>query len=370
MQQWLTVDHTLLTLLSLATSFSVGKVLGAPLSTAQYGQDEEEENGDFDMKQAPSSHLSAKDLLPSAIDSSDFFNLDEMHATVSTPRLERMQHSFQEVLRSGSNGASGNDDESIVDYRAFARDLGASLDWDVERGFLVIGSDHEQENEGGDAKGGNRADAGKDGIEEKSDEAPTKLTLFVPAPDVTTDLDTMEDRFYDAPLATADVSAGGEASEGGTDDKRKSGSTTPREMTQAEATKAALRVLRNHRVAQEAAALATTRRLGKKPVPSQQVDGSSQIKRRASLGHQHTFVPPGKSGSLADVEREQQDDRMDIEEDDQQDFSKEVMGDASSTTDKIRGTDFYQLEFSLSGAKVRNVAELAKLFGVVRSKRV
>jgi hypothetical protein len=329
-----------------AEDFSVGKVIGAPISGAQYTQEEEdEEMVDYDLtgKQAPSSHLSVKDLLPPMPDITDLLNLEDARNDEEeemTNRPERMNRSFRDVL-SGSSHGDGED--NVVDYQAFAKDLGASLDWDVQRGFIVIGSDHDriETEEAKESNDGSQTDSNSDKAKSKDDtDAPTKLTLFVPAPDVIGDGMEAEDHFYDAPLASADVTLSPGKDDG-----------LLRDLTQAEATKAALRVLRNHRIAQEAAALATSRRLGKKPAPSQRV-GSPRP--RSSSGSQ--------SNRSADAKRKI------IEGEEEEDFSNEVM-DATMTTNKIRGTDFYQLEFSLSGAKVRNVAELAKLLGVVRNKK-
>lgn len=318
-------------------SFSVGKVIGAPL--VQYTQEDDEEMVDYDLtgKQAPSSHLSVKDLLPPMPDMSDLLNLDDADEEENASR-ERINRSFRDVLSSSHHG--GDDEDNAVDYQAFAKDLGASLDWDVQRGFIVIGSDHdriesEDAKDNSDKEAKSTEDKGKGNAKAKGDaDAPTRLTLFVPAPDVNGDGLDAEDRFYDAPLASADVTSSTVLGKG----KDEAGGHA-RDLTQAEATKAALRVLRNHRIAQEAAALATSRQLGKKPCPSQRV-ASPEVKQVDDV--------------KTDVEGEEQD------------FSSEVM---DATTNKIRGTDFYQLEFSLSGAKVRNVAELAKLLGVVRNKK-
>lgn len=304
---------------------------------------------DYDLtgKQAPSSHLSVKDLLPPMPDMSDLLSLEDA-AEDDTSDRTRFNHSFRHVL---SSSHDGDDEDNAVDYQAFAKDLGASLDWDVQRGFIVIGSDHDRiETEEAKSSGGNDAssteDKGKTKNKDDAD-APTRLTLFVPAPDVNGEGLEAEDRFYDAPLASADVAPTTVLGRG----KDEAGGLA-KDLTQAEATRAALRVLRNHRIAQEAAALATSRRLGKKPSPSQRVASSPKGK------HQRSRSRSSQSASV--------DAKMDVEGEEEQDFSREVM---DATTNKIRGTDFYQLEFSLSGAKVRNVAELAKLLGVARNKK-
>jgi len=353
-------------------------VLGAPLSGAQYNQDDDEEMLDYDLtcKQAPSSHLSAKDLLPPMPEMSDLLNLEDRDDEEDmSNRQESITRSFRDVL-----GGAQHDEDNSVDYKAFAKDLGASLDWDVQRGFLVIGSDHEHEDDEDDddetkgqegkekqGEGNGKGKAKEDG----SNEAPTKLTLFVPAPEMG-DMMEAEDRFYDAPLAeaatvftpsTVQSSKSNGQDQGGTSD------SNARDLTQAEATKAALRVLRNHRIAQEAAALATSRRLGKKPSPSQRV-GSPHLQNQKPLSHSRSNSKYYRETRLntGDASTFDSNNQMETDVEEEQDYSKEVM-DTTTTADKIRGTDFYQLEFSLSGAKVRNVAELAKLLGVVRNKK-
>lgn len=351
---------------------------------------------DYDLtskQAAPSSHLSAKDLLPPMPDMTDLLDLedarnddgdDDEDAEQLSNRRYSISRSFRDVVLGDGHVDDG---ENSVDYKAFAKDLGASLDWDVQRGFLVIGSDDEvdektQKRDNQDEKvEGKRAKEREEG----SNDAPTKLTLFVPAPDMTSEMIDAEDQFYDAPLASADAatttntrpSCSSSSStpislKGAKEDQGKLGSgsasasaaaaAVAREMTQAEATRAALQVLRNHRVAQEAAALATSRKLGKKPSPSQRV-ASPHLRNQRAFAQAKDDL---RSNSKGERSSEAQDTNMDMEAEEEQDFSKEVM---DTTADKIRGTDFYQLEFSLSGAKVRNVAELAKLLGVMRNKR-
>lgn len=318
---------------------------------------------DYDLTgtQAPSSHLSAKDLMP---EMSDLLNLeanqDEVEALL---RQQSPNRSIRNLL-----GNSHRDDEdSSVDYQAFARDLGASLDWDVQRGFIVIGSEHDRDEETKDSSSA-QEDAFKENAKSKDEsDAPTKLTLFVPAPDLSGDVLEAEDRFYDAPLASAEaVPTKASSPSLGIDGKEEEAKA--KDLTQAEATKAALRVLRNHRIAQEAAALATSRNLGnKKPYPSHRVETPPCLAKKEQANDQKMRSDKEKKHDN-DQEGEAADDvKVDSEASEEQDYSREVMA-ASSTTDKIRGTDFYQLEFSLSGAKVRNVAELAKLLGVVRNK--
>ena len=355
-------------------SFSVGKVLGAPLSGTQYGQDDDEDMMDFDMtcKQAPSSHLSAKDLLPPMPDMSDLLNLEDTHHDddEDAHRSYSITRSFRDVL--------GGEEDGSVDYKAFAKDLGASLDWDVQRGFIVLGTDEEEDSKGKESETAGEGEGRAKEKEDGSSDAPTKLTLFVPAPDMSGEVMDAEDRFYDAPLASADAAAPITSSSvplfaEGTSEQDSGSSSQGKDMTQAEATRAALRVLRNHRVAQEAAALATSRRLGKKPSPSQRVapphsvaqrQPQQQSRRRQGCSSDGSSkTPTGEDGEESGANADR-----DFEADEEQDFSKDVM-DATNPADKIRGTDFYQLEFSLSGAKVRNVAELAKLLGVVRNKK-
>ncbi|UZJ55156.1 hypothetical protein CBS101457_004476 [Exobasidium rhododendri] len=360
--------------------FSVGKVLGAPLSGAKYNQDDDEEMLDYDAtcKQAPSSHLSVKDLLPPMPELSDLLNLEDAD---EMDDMSNRSSSFTQSFRDVLGGSQVDDGDHSIDYTAFAKDLGASLDWDVQRGFIVLGSDHEQSDDDDEAKEGGKKEKDGETKEEGSREAPTKLTLFVPAPDIMGEMLEAEDRFYDAPLAevatidTTFVSEAHRGDKGDGEEGNSSNQSNARELTQVEATRAALRVLRNHRIAQEAAALATSRRLGKKPSPSQRIDHSqmqSSDRHSPSLHSRRSSSSTSAGGngrsfdSATDASQQHAKTKLETEED--QDYSKDVM-DASTTTDKIRGTDFYQLEFSLSGAKVRNVAELAKLLGVARNKK-
>jgi hypothetical protein len=212
---------------------------------------------------------------------------------------------------------------------------------------------------GANPKSHNSMDVDGHDSESEVKDAPTKLTLFVPAPDMSVNseagsvADASEDRFYDAPLADFDERTNGE-----------SFSDQQRELTQAEATRAALQVLRNHRVASEAAAFAASRRLGRQPSPSHRVRSPS-LNHQSSASSSNKKIPKG-----ANVQREKatriHGQSEENEDDDEEDFSNEVLEASNSATDRIRGTDFYQLEFSLSGAKVRNVAELARLLGSMR----
>ncbi|MCO5585243.1 hypothetical protein L7F22_039176 [Adiantum nelumboides] len=324
--------------------YPLGRVLGAPLSGSHLTTEEDEEGSDNDRNGhlPPSSHLSVDDLFPA------------MHDIISEAHQEKQQ---SDTKKPNFN----------FDYQAFAKDLESSLDWDMQRGFLVLGGDEEgseskepsRQAGSGSPKSHNSMDIDGHDSESEVKDAPTKLTLFVPAPDMSVNseagsvADASEDRFYDAPLADFDERSNGE-----------SFSDQQRELTQAEATRAALQVLRNHRVASEAAAFAASRRLGRQPSPSQRVRSPS-LNHQSSASSSNKKVPKG-----ANVQREKatriHGQSEENEDDDEEDFSNEVLEASSSATDRIRGTDFYQLEFSLSGAKVRNVAELARLLGSMR----
>lgn len=324
--------------------YPLGRVLGAPLSGSHLTAEEDEEGSENDRNGhlPPSSHLSVDDLFPT------------MH--------DIMSEAHQEKQTSGSKKSNFN-----FDYKSFAKDLESSLDWDMQRGFLVLGGDDEDsEAKEGSRQAGSRSPKSRnsmelDGQDSEADvkDAPTKLTLFVPAPDMSVNseagsvADASEDRFYDAPLADFDERSNGE-----------SVSEQQRELTQAEATRAALQVLRNHRVASEAAAFAASRRLGRQPSPSQRV-GSPGVQHQNPASSSNKKVTKnakaqGKKSSKTQSQLEENED------DEEEDFSNEVLEASSPATDRIRGTDFYQLEFSLSGAKVRNVAELARLLGSMR----
>lgn len=338
----------------------LGRVLGAPVVNANYGAEDEEEFLEHDIAHhlPPSSHLSVDDLFPPAQTMSDLLNGGE-------DGERRLTRSLRNVL---GGSRAGESTDIGVDYKAFAKDLGSSLDWDMQGGFLVLGSDGEEDGEedtvNKDAK--KTAETDVEGQHDKPElkDAPTKLTLFVPAPDMSNSPEADgEDRFYDAPLAAA------EAMNGNGDRRSEQGAAqaqdgaAQRELTQVEATRAALQVLRNHRVAREAAAFAASRRFNKQPSPSQRVRSPAWRNLQSdSLGGE---IANGKS--VAGQEEAAADAGSEVDEQ-EDDFSGDAMDASSSTADRIRGTDFYQLEFSLSGAKVRNVAELTRLFGAMRSK--
>ena len=319
----------------------LGRVLGAPMSGSHLTADEDEEGLDNERNGhlPPSSHLSVDDLFPA------------MHDIMSEAHQEKQQH--------GSKKPNFN-----FDYKSFAKDLESSLDWDMQRGFLVLGGDDEdseskeQSRQAGPRSPKRHNSMDLDGQESEADvkDAPTKLTLFVPAPDLSVNseagsvADTSEDRFYDAPLADFDERSNGETV-----------SEQQRELTQAEATRAALQVLRNHRVASEAAAFAASRRLDRQPSPSQRVRSPSLLNQSTASSTNKKANVQNKKASKLQGQLEENED-----EEDEEDFSNEVLEASSPATDRIRGTDFYQLEFSLSGAKVRNVAELARLLGSMR----
>lgn len=313
-------------------SFSLGKVLGAPISNGAFGLREDEEDDDVSMQ--PSSHLSAHDLLPP--DVSDLLTLEDTHlddTPRSGPSKQRRRggslSTLQQMLAS-SDGAldidqwirdyQADDDEEAQEQRmageAFARDLTNSLGRgysgvDIERGFVLIGT----------PEGHGKEESSMDLDKQPSGEtdAPTRLTLFVPAPDFRASAEvqsphssTDEDRFYDAPLAKDESHRAQEQI-----------SAAGAEISQNEATRAALRVLREHRLS------------------------SSTSASRPSSSHR---VKPLRRDSDESIE---------------DDF--ETM---ASPADVPASQDFYELNFSLSGAKVRGVKELSGLILAAGRRRL
>lgn len=327
---------------------SLGRVIGAPITGAQAQMEEEEDILDQDA--SPSSHLSAKDLLPPVPDMNDIFSFENE----DNDDKKNLTHALHGVF-----GGRRDLESNTIDYKAFAEDLSSSLDLDMQQGFFVFGPGSEgapremSKNDNKDVEDSSGA---------QRPDPPTKLTLFVPAPGLTNadaSSHSDEDRFYDAPLATvAEAMTDAEIRKESDEATTQESSRPERELSQLEATRAALQVLRNHRLAREAA-VAASKRFNKRPAPSGRVSS-----------------PPSGEGAV-------QEDPATFKKEDVRDKSAkpfEPLGEqtldearrifeaASKASDKIRSTDFYQLEFSLSGAKVRNVDELARLFGVMRSK--
>lgn len=332
---------------SSSNAFPLGRVLTAPVvGGAQPGDEDEEMANELQSHLPPSSHLSIDDLISSTQEMQDLLR----DADSGRDSQDDLHKSIRNALK--DHGATGSTSDTSVDfsmdYKAFAKDLSTSLDWDMQGGFLVLGTGEEEETASGQKDDKRTKEEGdEDLIAEKAD-TPTKLTLFVPAPrerSNSPEMDAIEDRFYDAPLAT----------EGG---KQTDATTDLRELSQADATRAALQVLRNHRVAREAAAFAASRHVvAGKASPSARLSSPTRSSSSMLGGDAAKDVRTGKGHG----------DKVD--EDDEEDFSQEMQQSGTKNADQIRGTDFYQLEFSLSGAKVRNVAELTRLFGSMRTKR-